>query len=169
MANSEYVQKKFNAFIHKKFIRKVELVVPDRVWSCVAVGASMKGLELERQNVLFRRSKHWIGICAHEKFNPSKHDKEDFFHDEFWGDRARDQMLWHVKRGEQIRPSMVKKFTCSVVIQEIHRRGSVRIFQDIYRCGLTQAPNRIDETGKCILQPLNRAVLTGASPKICHR
>ena len=102
MANSEYVQGRFEKYVQKKFSGNVEVVVPAKCWPAIAIGACARGLDLETKSVLFRRSKHWIGICAHEKFDKEKHEAEDMFEHPTDGKRAQNQMLWHVKRGKQI-------------------------------------------------------------------
>ena len=98
MANSAYVQRKIEEHLDKKFSGNVEVVVPAKCWPAIAIGACARGLDLETKSVLFRRSKHWIGVCAHEKYNRAVHEAEDFFEHPKYGVRARNQMRWHVKR-----------------------------------------------------------------------
>jgi hypothetical protein len=75
---------------------KVEVITPRKPWSAIARGAAIRALE--KEPVLYRRSRDHIGITVHEAWDETKHDEDDYWQSPIFGDRARNQMRWHVQR-----------------------------------------------------------------------
>jgi len=115
---------------------------------------------------LFRRSRDHIGLCVHEKWDEEKHEAEDYWNSPIFGERARNQMRWHVLRvslqrrlgysasansgqGEKIRPSTKKIITCCVGIDKVeHENKAIIVYQDLYASSKEEPPERLEEDSK---------------------
>jgi hypothetical protein len=84
------------AFAEGELKGKVEIITPRKPWSAIARGAAIRALE--KEPVLFRRARDNIGIVVHEEWNADKHEAKDYWRSPIFGERARNQMRWHVLR-----------------------------------------------------------------------
>ena len=96
LGSSPYVEKRIKSYVEDEYDGKVEVIAPRKPWSAIARGAAIRALE--KDPVLFRKSRDNIGICVHEKWDEEKHDADDYWNSSLYGERARNQMRWHVMR-----------------------------------------------------------------------
>jgi hypothetical protein len=169
MGEYGYVYDRFQKFIDTFFGEgKVELVNPPRAWSAVARGAAMHALL--KKPVMYRRSRHHIGMVVHQDFKEGKHREED----RVWCavmkmDRARDQMKWFISRVRTTNPSLPEILTTmqgdkmsinkKIIVQcyaSLDTREEPYVHQKLYRCQMKVPPSRLSYSGKLTKQPLWR-------------
>ncbi|EXJ56682.1 hypothetical protein A1O7_07026 [Cladophialophora yegresii CBS 114405] len=141
---SPYVCDRFTAFVANEFDEgKVELVSPLEPWSAIARGAVLSALE--KNPVMFRRARDWIGCCVHTKFKPRFHKVEDQFECPIRGLRAANQMKWAYKRGDKLSENMKKRLELYATVTSIQQEiEEVCLQQVLYKCPLKNAPTRLD-------------------------
>ncbi|OCT48830.1 hsp70-like protein [Cladophialophora carrionii] len=150
---SPYICDRFKVFIDNEFGEgKVELVSPLEPWSAVATGAVLSALE--KNPVMFRRARDWIGCCVHTKFKAGFHRTEDQFECPIRGLRAANQMKWTYKRGDKLSENMKKKLELYAIVENAQKEiGEVCLEQVLYKCPLKNAPTRLDENRNKSDQP----------------
>ncbi|KAJ9500627.1 hypothetical protein H2202_003843 [Exophiala xenobiotica] len=140
-AKKPALRRSIQTFIDTQLKGKLELVVPQYPWSAIARGAAIAGLE--RSVVAFRRCRDHIGFSVHVKFDPAKHGEEDRYECPLLGPRARDQMRWHITRGEKISANLKRSIDCYVVVEGTDMsKPEYVVYQDLYGCSEDQAPER---------------------------
>ncbi|ETI26304.1 hypothetical protein G647_03081 [Cladophialophora carrionii CBS 160.54] len=142
---SPYVYDRFKGFVSNEFGEgEVELVSPLEPWSAVARGAVLSALE--KNPVMFRRARDWIGCCVHTKFKAGFHRTEDQFECPIRGLRAANQMKWIYKRGDKLSENMKKKLELYAIVENAQKEiEEVCLEQVLYKCPLKNAPTRLDE------------------------
>lgn len=96
LGSSPYIKMTFDKFCEEKFGAKIQVVRPVTPWSAVCKGAALRGLEVSP--ILSRRARCHYGFKVHVRFEDEEHDEEDAFEDPIYGKRAKNQMLWVVKK-----------------------------------------------------------------------
>ncbi|KEF59307.1 uncharacterized protein A1O9_04151 [Exophiala aquamarina CBS 119918] len=143
LGSSSYMKKRLQNLIDCELKGKPELVVPPRPWSAIVRGAVIRGLE--KSPVTYRRCRHHIGVTVHEKFVEGVHCADDLFFCPKEGRRAKNKMLWHVKRGEKVSANLKRPIQCYVVVHETDiSKSEYIVYQDFYASESKDAPERID-------------------------
>ncbi|EPS39071.1 hypothetical protein H072_7151 [Dactylellina haptotyla CBS 200.50] len=114
-------------------------------WSAVCRGATLWGLE--REIVVSRNARYNYGYAVNVEFDATKHDVSDRYYDASEGiDRAKDQMEWLLRWGEEIQAGRVLEWEDYNTIKENElqsRRGTTKSFtRNFYYSDLPQAPTR---------------------------
>ena len=99
LGSSKYVVEKIQELAVANFGKKLQVIRPLDAWSTVCRGAALHGKE--EHPVLFRRCRSSYGFTATEKFDDTKHDEADAYHDGLGCKRARNQMHWPFRKVSQ--------------------------------------------------------------------
>lgn len=97
----------------------IETRKPQHEWSAVVRGAVCCGLDgigsLEKRVVVSRRARRFYGTSSDPPWDPSKHHPDDHYCDDIDNrERARSQMKWMVRKGDELPVAEPKVITISL-------------------------------------------------------
>ncbi|MCJ1459513.1 hypothetical protein MMC28_009892 [Mycoblastus sanguinarius] len=103
----------------------IQVMQVNRAWSSICRGATLWGLEhsnltsvISSPTVVSRISRYSYGMAFYRNYDASRHLVEDRFWDTVEGKyKARDQMVWLMKRGEEVKEGRVLKTACYHMVQ----------------------------------------------------
>lgn len=96
MAESQYVQTRFNEFCEQKLDNKVDVIVPQEAWPAIAKGAVIHAL---RPPVVESRKSRWsYGIGVHRAFDLERDNEKDQYNCPSRGQRTKGQVEWFIRR-----------------------------------------------------------------------
>ena len=77
------------------------IMQPENSWTAVVRGAVLTGLE--RDLVAIRKARRHYGVVVTQRYDPSKHSRKNrYVHAYTQEIRAKNQMMWHVVRGQDM-------------------------------------------------------------------
>ncbi|EGC45690.1 conserved hypothetical protein [Histoplasma capsulatum var. duboisii H88] len=101
MAESPYVQTRFNEFCEQKLDNKVDVIVPQEAWPAIAKGAVIHAL---RPPIVESRKSRWsYGIGVHRAFDPKRDNEKDQYNCPSRGQRTKGQVEWFIRRDESVK------------------------------------------------------------------
>lgn len=132
----------------------VQVLQVNGAWSSICRGATLWGLEhtdpafsssvISSPTVTSRLSRYSYGMAFSELYDPSKHVMEDVYVDQEEGHyRAKDQMTWLLKRGEEVKEGRILSTACICTVEVGFRDSGMRFFStDLYYCEEPKPPKR---------------------------
>lgn len=96
MADSGYVQKRFDQFCAEDLKGEAETIVPRDSWSAIARGAVLHAL---KPSVVESRKSRWsYGLGIHRAFDPERDSGEHRFKCPARGPRVKGCIQWFIRR-----------------------------------------------------------------------
>lgn len=147
--SGKLVSEKFKYFSLVRAVHPMPSLTGTCRWSAVAEGAVAKVMDQGTSDMIYmRKCRRHYGISASQLFSSFKHANEEYYEDQFDGEKkAKQQMEWLIKKGDALLSNQTKH--ASIIICRKFGLRDLRKFRTtVFACELDDAPKRLDLGGK---------------------